>query len=213
LLVTTPEIRMHYTEHGAISQMKTTFNLALAIALAATLGASHAEAQGNSRGRGNDRDRDRDRTEQRDRDRDRDDDDDDRPRFERRRDDDRRDDNRYSRSAQQRRVPPGWCQGRGNPHNTAENCRYNSQRSRWERYDSRTGRYETYETYGRNRDRTGSSSGSYDQAHRDFHYSHDRRCRERAAQRPLDVRYQVQVRSECKATHDDFHRRWGTAHR
>jgi hypothetical protein len=190
--------------------MKTTFNLALAIALAATLGASQAEAQGN-RGRGNDRDRDRDRTEQRDRDRDDDDDDDDRPRFERRRTDDRRVDDRYSRSTStQRRVPPGWCQGRGNPHNTAENCRYNSDRSRWERYDSRTGRYETYDTYSRNR--TGSS-GSYEQAHRDFHYSHDRRCRERAAQRPLDVRYQVQVRSECKSIHDDFHRRWGTSHR
>jgi hypothetical protein len=196
--------------------MKTTFNLALAIALAATLGASQAEAQGNGRGNGNGNNRDR--HEQRDdrRDRDDDDDDDDRPRFERRRTDDRRTDDRYSRTTtQQRRVPPGWCQGRGNPHNTPENCRYNSQRSRWERYDSRTGRYETYETYSRNRtgsSRTGSST-SYDQAHRDFHYSHDRQCRERAAQRPLDVRYQIQVRSDCKAAHDDFHRRWGIAHR
>lgn len=194
--------------------MKTTFNLALAVALAATLGAAQAEAQGNGRGRGNDnRDRQEQRDDRRDRDdRDDDDDDDDRPRFERRRTDDRRYDDRNARSSTtQRRVPPGWCQGRGNPHNTAENCRYNSQRSRWERYDSRTGRYETYETYSRNR--TGSSSGSYDQAHRDFHYSHDRQCRERAAQRPLDVRWQVQVRSECRARHEDFHRRWGIAHR
>jgi hypothetical protein len=184
--------------------MKTTFNLALAVALAAVLGAAPVEAQGNGKGRGDDRDRDR--QEQRDRDRD-DDDDDDRPRFERRRDDDRRsDDRRYSQ--QQRRVPPGWCRGRGNPHNTAENCRYNSRNDRWERYDSRTGRYETYDTYNRNR-----TSGSYDQAHRDFHYSHDRQCRERATQRPLDVRWQVQVRSECKSVHDDFHRRWGTPHR
>ena len=183
--------------------MKTTFSLALAAALATTLMAAPADAQG--RGRGNDHGRDR--QEQRHRD----DDDDDRPRFERRRTDDRRaDDRRYDdrvHSQQQRRVPPGWCQGRGNPHNTAENCRYNSQYSRWERYDSRTGRYETYDTYNRN------SSGSYDVAHRDFHYSHDRQCRERAAQRPLDVRYQIQVRSECKSIHDEFHRRWGIAHR
>jgi hypothetical protein len=191
--------------------MKTTFNLALAAALAAALMASPADAQG--RGNGQNRDRDRDRQEQRDRDRDRDDDDDDdddvRPRFERRRDDDRRYDDRVY-SQQQRRVPPGWCRGRGNPHNTAENCRYNSRHDRWERYDSRTGRYETY-TYSRNRDR--NDSGSYEASHREFHYSHDRQCRERAAQRPLDVRWQIQVRSECKSIHDDFHRRWGTPHR
>lgn len=182
--------------------MKTTFNLALAAALAATLVATTADAQG--RGRGNDRDRDRQEQRDRDRDRDDDDDDDDRPRFERRTDD-RRYDDRYAR---QRRVPPGWCQGRGNPHNTAENCRWNGQYSRWERYDSRTRRYETYETWNRNR-----SGGSYDAAHRDFHYSHDRRCRERAAQRPTDVRWQLQVRSECRTAHEAFHRRWGIDHR
>ena len=175
--------------------MKMKFNLALAAVLVAALGAAPVEAQGNGKNK-----KDRDRQEVRDERRDRDDDR--RPRFE------RRDDDRNVR--QQRRVPPGWCIGRGNPHNTPANCRYNSRQSRWERYDSRTGRYETYDTYNRNRDR---NSGSYDQAHRDFHYSHDRRCRERAAQRPLDVRWQVQVRSECTAAHDDFHRRWGTAHR
>jgi hypothetical protein len=186
--------------------MKTTFSLPLAIALAAALSASPADAQGNGKGRGNDRDRQEQRDDRRDRDDD-DDDDDERPRFERRRTDDRRQDQRsYPTTSQQRRVPPGWCQGRGNPHNTAENCRYNSQRSRWERYDSRTGRYETQDSYGRN-------GGSYEAAHRDFHYAHDRQCRERAAQRPLDPRWQIQVRSECKAIHDDFHRRWGTAHR
>ncbi len=183
--------------------MKTTFSLPLVLALAAALSAVPADAQG--RGKGNDRDRQEQRDLRRDHDHD-----DDRPRFERRRTDDRRtSDRRYDPSygsAQQRRVPPGWCQGRGNPHNTPENCRYNSRQSRWERYDRRTGRYETYDTYNRN-------AGSYDAAHRDFHYAHDRRCRERAAQRPLDVRWQVQVRSECKAAHDDFHRRWGTAHR
>jgi hypothetical protein len=185
--------------------MKITFNLPLALALAAALSASPALAQGNGKGHGNGRNHPQ---EQRDDRRD-DDDDDDRPRFERRRTDDRRYDDRYYPStSQQRNVPPGWCQGRGNPHNTPENCRYNSRSRAWERYDSRTGRYETYDTYNRNR-----TGGSYEAAHRDFHYSHDRQCRERAAQRPLDVRWQISVRSECKAIHDDFHRRWGIAHR
>lgn len=187
--------------------MKMTYHLALAAVLAAVLGASPADAQGNGKkSRGNDSDRDR--YEHRDRDRDRDRDHDDRPRFE------RRGDLHESRASQQRRVPPGWCQGRGNPHNTAENCRYNSRYSRWERYDSRTGRYETYDAYNRNRTRNVSGgSGSYDQTHREFHYSHDQQCRSRAAQRPLDPRWQIQVRADCKATHDDFHRRWGVAHR
>ena len=187
--------------------MTSKFNLSLMIALAAALSASPAMAQGNGN---RDRDRDDDRREVRDnrRDRDRDDDDDDRPRFERRRNDDR-----SSRTySTQRRVPPGWCQGRGNPHNTPQNCRYNSSRSEWERFDTRTGRWEDRDGYERNDSRYGGSS-SYQQAHADFHYNHDRQCRARAAQRPLDVRWQVQVRSECKAVHDDFHRRWGTPHR
>ncbi|MBW3655101.1 MAG: hypothetical protein KY444_03285 [Gemmatimonadetes bacterium] len=190
------------------------FSLPLALALAAALSASPADAQkggkGNGRGQGQeqrDRDRDRDRDERYDRDDDRD---------ERRARDrrDGRDEPRFERRGE-RRVPPGWCRGRGNPHNTAANCRYNSRSSAWERYDSRTGRYETRDQYERRtRDsRYGGTSGSYDQEHREFHYSHDRQCRERAAQRPLDISWQVQVRSECKAAHDDFHRRWGTAHR
>jgi hypothetical protein len=191
--------------------MTSKFNLPLMIALAAALSASPAVAQGNS-GHGRDRDRGDDRKEQRDerrvRDDDDDDDDDDRPRFERRRTDDRA---RQRSVSTQRRVPPGWCQGRGNPHNTPQNCRYNSRSSEWERFDTRTNRWEDRAGYERNESRNGTSS--YEQAHRDFHYNHDRQCRERAAQRPLDVRWQVQVRSECRAVHDDFHRRWGTPHR
>ena len=178
--------------------MKTTkFNLPLALALVAALSASPAVAQGKGNGHGN-RDRDRDRVEERDR-RDRDDDHRDQPRFERR---------------NERRVPPGWCQGRGNPHNTAQNCRWNSNRSVWERYDRRDRRWEDRTTYerGSNERYDSRNSGSYDQAHRDFHYSHDRQCRERAAQRPTDLRWQVQVRQECRAIHEDFHRRWGTSH-
>ena len=176
-------------------------NLPLAIALAAALSASPALAQGKGKGHGNsNRDRDRDRVEQRDR---RDDD----------RYDDRRDEPRFERrtSTTGRRVPPGWCIGRGNPHNTAANCRYNSSRSTWERYDDRDRRWESRETYERGTD--SRNGGSYDAAHHDFHYSHDRQCRERAAQRPLDMRWQLQVRQECAAIHQDFHRRWGIAHR
>ena len=173
------------------------FNLPLALALVAALSASPALAQGNGKGRGNDRDDDRRRVEQRDRDR---------------RDDDRWDD-RDTRF--ERRVPPGWCRGRGNPHNTAANCRWNGGRSVWERYDPRDRRWESREVYERGTrgsyDRYGDR-GSYDAAHRQFHYTHDRQCRERAAQRPLDLRWQVQVRQECRAIHEDFHRRWGISH-
>jgi hypothetical protein len=181
--------------------MKTTrFNLPLALALAAALSASPALAQGNGKGNGN-RDRDRDRVEERDR-RDRDDD----------RWDDRRNEPRFERRSEQR-VPPGWCRGRGNPHNTPANCRYNSRLREWERYDDRDRRWETRGTWERGTDSRYGNSGSYDAAHRDFHYTHDRQCRERAAQRPLDLRWQVQVRQECRAIHEDFHRRWGIAHR
>ena len=175
------------------------FSLPLVLALAAALAATDAQAQGNGKGQGN---RDRDREEQRDRDRrDRDDD----------RWDDRRNEPRFERRTE-RRVPPGWCQGRGNPHNTAANCRYNGRLSQWERYDDRDRRWETRSTYERGTSGSTYNRGSYDAAHRDFHYSHDRQCRERAAQRPLDLRYQVQVRQECARIHEDFHRRWGTSH-
>lgn len=184
--------------------MKTTkFNLPLALALAAALSASPALAQGKGNGNGN---RERDRVEERER-RDRDDD-----RWDDRRDD-RRDQPRFERRSE-RRVPPGWCRGRGNPHNTAQNCRWNNSRSVWERYDSRDRRWEDRTTYERGTYGNGSygSSGSYDQAHREFHYTHDRQCRERAAQRPTNLRWQLQVRQECQAIHQDFHRRWGRSH-
>ncbi|HEX6372658.1 MAG TPA: hypothetical protein VF006_27305 [Longimicrobium sp.] len=184
----------------------TRFNLPLAIALAAALSASPAMAQGNGKGKSNN---DRERVEQRDR-RDRDDDDD---RWDR--DDDRRVEPRFERRSSTRRVPPGWCRGRGNPHNTAANCRYNSRLSEWERYDDRDRRWETRGTYERGTSTRydSRSGGSYDASHRDFHSSHDRQCRERAAQRPLDLRFQVQVRQECRAIHEEWHRRAGIAHR
>jgi hypothetical protein len=187
----------------------TRFNLPLAIALAAALSASPALAQGKGNSGGNGRDR----VEQRDRDDD--DDDDRRDRVRRDREQDRRSEPRFERrgSNSQQRVPPGWCRGRGNPHNTAANCRYNSNQGYWERYDDRDRRWESRTTYERGTNGSNDNRGSYDSAHRDFHYSHDRQCRERAAQRPTDLRWQVQVRRECAERHEEFHRRWGIAHR
>jgi hypothetical protein len=49
--------------------------------------------------------------------------------------------------------------------------------------------------------------GSYEATHRAFHREHDRACRERAAQRPFDVRWQLRVRAECKAAHHRWHER------
>jgi hypothetical protein len=186
------------TEHGANLMKTFRINLPLALALAAALSASPAMAQSHGKGHGNSG-HDRDRVERRDR-----------------RDDDRRDETRFERrTSSTQRVPPGWCRGRGNPHNTAANCRYNSSRRIWERYDDRDRRWESRETYerGTNTRYDTSNRGSYDAAHRDFHYSHDRQCRERAAQRPLDMRWQLTVRRECAEVHEAFHRRWGIAHR
>lgn len=203
--------------------MKTSrINLPLALALAAALSASPAVAQSHGKGHGNSG-HDRDRVERRDRRDDDDHDDDRRDRARRNRDDDRREPRFERRTSSAQRVPPGWCRGRGNPHNTAANCRYNSSRRIWERYDDRDRRWESRETYergtntrydSRNNTRYNTSNrGSYDAAHRDFHYSHDRQCRERAAQRPLDMRWQLTVRRECAEVHEAFHRRWGIAHR
>ena len=97
-----------------------------------------------------------------------------------------------SRSANtrlQRRVPPGWCIGRGNPHNTVANCGNGSTRYD-RRYDPRyNGSGGTYGTYG------GYNSGSYS----DWKRWHDQQCRDLARQRPLDLRWQLQVRQQCAA--------------
>lgn len=164
-------------------------NFSLALMLAAAVSAVPAEAQ---QGRGNSKKETRTQQEDARRDRDRDE-------ARRDRDDDRSDDYRLERRGD-KKVPPGWCQGRGNPHNTPENCGYR-----------RDGQY--YDpTYGRSDGRY-SRGGSYEQRHTDFHSQHDRWCRDRAAQRPLDLRWQVEVRQECKRIHDDWHRREGIAHR
>ena len=203
---------MHYTEHGAHSEMKTTFNLALAIALAAALGAAPAEAQGNGKGHGNDRDRDRRSSATT-------------PRPRRRYDDDDEPPLRappHGRPAPRPALvspPPAHAAPRAagmvpGPRQPAQHGGELPLQQPAEPLGA------VRQPHGPLRDGDTTARqhgtqrrGSYEAAHRDFHYSHDRQCRERAAQRPLDPRWQVQVRSECKAIHDDFHRRWGTSHR
>ncbi len=127
---------------------------------------------------------------------------------------DRRYDDR-DRDGRRDRVPPGWCNGRGNPHNTAANCGYDRDDRRRDdrydrdrrydrddrRYDDRYGRYGAYSSYA-----------SFARAHDAFHRRHDWECRDLAARRPLDPGWQIRVRSDCKARHDDWHRRAGIRH-
>jgi len=121
---------------------------------------------------------------------------------------DDRDRGRADRSRDGRRegVPPGWCLGRGNPHNTPENCGYGAARRDDRRYDDR--RYDDR----RYDDRGGRGYASYERAHEDFHRAHDRQCRMRAAERPLDVGWQLRVWQECRERHEDWHYRMGRDH-
>ena len=204
--------------------MKSTrLTLSAIIALAAMLSASPAVAQG----KGNDK-HDRDRHERHDddrkrRDRDRDDD---------RRWDDRRDNDRRGQSTFERRgVPRGWCQGRGNPHNTARNCGYRGSmegiyrdrdgtlRDRIGRvimgdgrvYDQRRGTYSrTSGTYDRSGTYNRSGGGSYEAAHSEYHRWHDQQCSERA--RNTSVTTRLRVAAQCKAEHDQWHSQQGIRH-
>lgn len=79
-----------------------------------------------------------------------------------------------------------------------------------------------YEVYGSGsvldsrttRDRNGDYGryGSYEEAHSAFHRTHDRQCRERAAERPLDLQWQLRVRNECRDRHEEWHYRAGRSH-
>lgn len=115
-----------------------------------------------------------------------------------RRDDDRREDVLYGgdRDGRRRGVPPGWCQGRGNPHNTPENCGYRSSRR---------------DDYYRSDDRYGGYN-SYSEAHAAFHRALDREYADRAARRRNDPVYQIRLRAEKAADHDRWHERTGTRH-
>jgi hypothetical protein len=212
-------------------------SLPLALVLAAALSAAPVDAQkGNGNGNGNGNGKNK--HEQRDRDRDyRDDDrrrsnDDDRRvtrrnssndniRWESRRGDDRWTLSRDRRSLNRngRRVPPGWCQGRGNPHNTPENCggyRYSTARSIWEWIGlgsdtRRTTRSGTTLDRVLNGTRRTSSSGSYTSSHSEFHRVHDARCRD-AVRDANTTPQRLLIATQCKETHEDWHRRTGTRH-
>ncbi|MDP9349475.1 MAG: hypothetical protein M3P24_10115 [Gemmatimonadota bacterium] len=175
-----------------------TLNFSLVMALAAALSASPALAQGKGKGNGHGK---KQKTEQVRDDR----------RWEDRRDDDRWDDDvRLER--RDRRVPPGWCKGKGNPHNTVENCGYDAARrgDRVYRGDREDRRYEDRGRYeDRRYDRRG---GSFDQEHTEFHRRLDEEYRARAAQRPLDVRWQLEVRRQKSEEHQRWHRSAGIDH-
>jgi hypothetical protein len=193
-------------------QTKLIARFSLALALGAALTASPALAQGKGHGH----DKDHDRQEQQ------------RPELhrrttkeqqrllqerERRQEELRREYESRQRAQSSRSrsksVPPGWCV-RGNPHNTVENCGYNSQRSRNDDYNGRYGNDGSYGNYG-SYGRYGNSS-SYDAAHRDFHNYLDRKYSELAARRPLDINWQLQLRREKQREHDEWHRQAGRGH-
>jgi hypothetical protein len=180
-------------------------SLSAFLALAAIVSASPAVAQGKGNGNGKH----------------------DRPRQEVRRDDDRKErerrDDRYERERREgtrferresRSVPRGWCQGRGNPHNTAANCGYRGDLNRVYRDGNgvlrdRNGRvirsdgsvYNDGSTVYRN----GGSS------HTEYHRWHDQQCRDRSAQAG-GITGRVRVAAQCKAEHDAWHRQQGTSH-
>jgi hypothetical protein len=173
-----------------------TMALPLTLVMAALLSAAPAMAQGNSQNRGN-----APRAELREDREDRDDRDRDRPRLDRRQD--KRQDGRQDARRNTRQVPPGWCIGRGNPHNTPENCGYARDRRDTDRD----------RVYDRNRTVDRRAGTSYEQRHADFHRRHDAECRERARRAGLRPAELLRVRTECAREHDDWHRREGTRHR
>ena len=225
--------------------MKKSLSFPLALMVAAALSAQPGLAQhGNGHGRGNGGGHGRGheareqehvrRSDDRDGRRDRDDDGrwTDRVVRDRRTSDGyRRDDNyRYNSGTLRRRVPPGWCIGRGNPHNTVENCGRGSNRYD-RRYDPRYNGGYTYDQYGRRTDRYGRTVDSNGRVINDGRYGdgrygtvyggsnrsgydawkrqHDANCRNLARQRPLDLRWQYQVRTQCAAEERDARRYYG----
>lgn len=216
---------------------KISLRVPFALAIAAALAATPALAQ---KGHGHGHDKQQDRVERRD---------DDHADRRRRDDDDRnaRDDrNRRSdgtwRSAQNIQYGqngsrpgdrhPGWCTGRGNPHNTVANCGRGADRYD-PRYDTRrngsygnrnptvyrngsgNGTYGSYGTYNgnptvyRNGSRTGTySNGSYTAAHDAFHRQQARECSAAAAQRRNDRSWQLRVASQCNAQHQAWHNQY-----
>ena len=208
--------------------MKSKLTFPLALVMAAAFSASPALAQhGNGHGHGNGNGRGHDSEHVRGRD---DDNDGDRYENDGRRQDRNQDSWRRSNGTLSRRVPPGWCIGRGNPHNTVANC--GAGNNRYDRrydprynggYSSNGGYYNgrTTDRYGRSYDpRTGRTydsrtgqviygNGSSRDAFNQWKRDHDAYCRRLASQRPLDLRYQAQGRSQCVAEERDARRRYG----
>ena len=128
-------------------------------------------------------------------------------------DDDRYDDRRYRNDGRydtyqnrnntrlQRRVPPGWCIGRGNPHNTVANCGAGNNRYD-RRYDPR------YNGYGNYDPRYGGNAGNM-ASYSDWKRWHDQQCRDLSRQRPLDLRWQYEVRTQCAAEDRAARQRYG----
>lgn len=106
----------------------------------------------------------------------------------------------------ERRGPPFCRNGEGHPVHGMQWCRDKGFGSD---YGGILGRLP-----GGDQRRSGSYDGnsSYERSHQEFHARHDRQCRIRAAERPLDLQWQIRVRSECKERHDQWHARAGQRH-
>lgn len=165
---------------------------ALALALVALPAAAEAQGRGNAERESNRPELIRRGEDRSDRDR----------RGEARRAGDRRESDRRD----ERRGPPFCRNGEGHPVHGMQWCRdkgfgsdYGGILGRLPRGDDR---------------RSGSyyEGSSYERSHQEFHARHDRQCRMRAAERPLDLQWQIRVRSECKERHDEWHERAGRRH-
>lgn len=170
-----------------------TTRLSLVATLAFALVALPAAADAQGRGNGKDRDSNRPELIRRGDDR---------------RDADRRDsDRRWEDARREGRQGPPFCRnGQGHPVHGVQWC--------YDRGFTTTGGVLLDRRGDADGRRSGSyeSTSAYDRAHREFHLRHDRQCRMRAAERPLDIQWQVRVRSECKQRHDDWHDRAGRQH-
>jgi hypothetical protein len=125
----------------------------------------------------------------------------------------RRDDDRARSTRGDNGSHRGWCQGKGNPHNTVANCGYSASRNgtltRRGTYD-RNGTYDRQGTYGR----SGTySAATYQQAHSAYHTQHDRQCRALSSQHPTDLQWLLRVRSQCRSEHEAWHDRYDPSRR
>lgn len=124
-----------------------------------------------------------------------------------RRGEDRRDDDRRweGERRDERRGPPFCRNGEGHPVHGMQWCRDKG-------FDSGYGGILGRLPGGDQRRSDAYGGSSYERSHQEFHARHDRQCRMRAAERPLDLQWQIRVRSECKQRHDEWHARTGRRH-